>query len=136
MQPTIVEFSKRPYDYEAAFAAGRQAQIEALMTLSSPVFSTERAAISALLAKHRLASIGASLEQAESGFLLSLSADPAKVTRRAAEIGVRVLKGAKPADIPVEQADEFELAINAKTAKALGVKIPESVFARATRIVQ
>jgi putative ABC transport system substrate-binding protein len=53
-----------------------------------------------------------------------------------AEIGVRILKGAKPADIPVEQADEFELAVNANTARALGVRVPESVLARATRIVQ
>jgi putative ABC transport system substrate-binding protein len=56
--------------------------------------------------------------------------------RRAAELGARILKGAKPADLPVEQVDEFELVINAKTAKALGVKIPESVLARAVRIVQ
>ena len=135
-QLTVVEFSKQPYDFEGAFAAGRKAQVQALITLSSPVFSTERRAISVLLAKYRLPSIGAATQLVEAGFLLSLNVDPAKLTRRAAELGVQILKGAKPTDIPVEQADEFELAINAKTAKALGVKIPESVLARATRIVE
>ncbi len=135
MQLTVVEFSKQPYDFDGAFAAGRKAQVQALMTQSSPVFSTERAAIFALLVKYRLPSIGAATQLAEAGFLLSLNADSAKVTRRAAEIGVRILKGAKPADIPVEQADEFELVVNAKTARALGIKIPESVLVRATRVI-
>ena len=62
--------------------------------------------------------------------------DPPKVSRRAAEIGARILKGVKPADIPVEQANEFEFVINAAIARSLRVKIPESVMARATRIVQ
>jgi putative ABC transport system substrate-binding protein len=136
MQLTVVEFAKPPYDYEAAFAAAQKAGVGALMALSSPVFSTDRAAISALSAKYRLPSIGASSQMAEAGFLLSLHPDAIKMARRAAELGVRVLKGAKPADIAVEQADEFDLAVNAKTARTLGVKIPQSVFARATKIVQ
>jgi putative ABC transport system substrate-binding protein len=57
------------------------------------------------------------------------------VPRRAAEIGDRVLKGAKPGGIPVEQADEFELAINGRTARTLAIRIPESVLARATKII-
>ena len=136
VQLTIVEFSRQPYDYESAFEQGRKAKVEAAIIFSSPVFGTDRAKISALLAKRHLPGIATTLQQAEAGFLLSLNADTAKLARRAAEMGARILKGAKPADIPVEQADEFELTINAKTARALGVKIPESVVARATRIVQ
>lgn len=94
------------------------------------------ATLSALALKLRLPTIGVVAQQVAAGFLLSLNADAAKATRRVAEIGARILKGAKPADIPVEQADEFELVINAKTARSLGVKIPESVMARATRIIQ
>jgi putative ABC transport system substrate-binding protein len=73
--------------------------------------------------------------QVSAGYLLSPAADVTKATRRTAEIAARILQGTKPADIPVEQADEFELVVNAKTAKALGVKIPESVMARATRLI-
>ncbi len=136
VQLSVIEFSKQPYDFAGAFEEARKAGAEALIGLRSAVFSDNQAAIAALLAKHRFPGIGASFAQANAGFLLGLSVENTKVARRVAEIGVRILKGAKPADIPVEQADEFELTINAKTARALGVKIPESVFARATRIVQ
>jgi ABC-type uncharacterized transport system substrate-binding protein len=136
VQLSVIEFSKQPYDFVGAFEAGRKAKAEALIGLSSPVFAANEAAISALLLKYRLPGIGATLSGTQAGYLLGYTADIAKVSRRAAEIGARILKGAKPADIPVEQADEFELLINSKTARALGVSIPESVRARATRIIQ
>ena len=136
VQLSVTEFSKQPYDFAGAFEKARKAGGEALIGLTSPVFSDNQAAISALLAQHRLPGIGTSSAQADAGFLLALNADETKVARRVAEIIVRVLKGAKTADIPVEQADEFELAVNSKTARAIGVKIPESVLARATKIVQ
>ena len=135
VQLTIVEFSRQPYDYENAFQAGRNAGVQAAIVLTSSVFATDRAKISALLAKRHLPGISNSLQLAEAGVLIGLNVDIAKLTRRAAEIAARILKGAKPADIPVEQADEFVLVINAKTARILGVKIPESVLARATRII-
>jgi putative ABC transport system substrate-binding protein len=133
---TVIEFLKPPYDYPSAFEAGRKAQVEALIGLASPVFAANAAALSAFLVKYRLPGAASSVPHAEAGFLISYGADVTKVSRRVAEIGARILKGAKPADIPVEQADEFELAVNAKTARALDVRIPESVLARATRIVQ
>jgi len=136
MDLTVIEFSKPPYDYPGAFEAGRKAQVEALIGLASPVFAANAAALSALLVKYRLPGAASSVPHAEAGFLISYGADVTKVSRRVAEIGARILKGAKPADIPVEQADEFELAVNAKTARALDLRIPESVLARATRIVQ
>lgn len=136
IQLIVAEFSERPYDYAGTFVAARKAKAEALMTLASPVFALERTKLGGLAAKYRLPSIGTALPQADAGFLLAFSTNVAKVGQRVAELGVRILKGAKPVDIPVEQADEFELAINAKTARALGLKIPESVLARATRIVQ
>jgi putative ABC transport system substrate-binding protein len=135
-QLTIIEFSKRPYDFEAAFAEGSKAKVEGFIQLASPVLASNGRRLSALLLKYRLPGAGASVGDAEAGFLFSYGADQDKVARRTAEIGARILKGAKPAEIPVEQADEFELVINAKTAAALGLKIPESVLARATRIVQ
>ena len=136
VQLSVIEFPKQPYDLVGAFEAGRKAKVEALIGLSSPVFAANEAAISALLLKYRLPGIGATLRGTQAGYLLGYNVDIAKVSRRAAEIGARILKGAKPAEIPVEQADEFELLINSKTARALGLKIPESVRARATRIIQ
>jgi putative ABC transport system substrate-binding protein len=132
---TLIEFASQPYDFSGAFETAVKAGAEAFIVLASPVFAAQASALSALALKHRLPSIGVVTQQVESGFLLSLNADAAKATRRVAEIGARILKGAKPADIPVEQADEFELAVNARTARALGLKIPETVLARATRIV-
>ena len=132
---TLVEFSNPPYDFAPAFAAARKARADGMVTLASPVLFARRDELAALLLKHRLPAIGSTAGQAVAGYLFSLGPDQVKTTRRAAQIAVRVLKGAKPADTPVEQADEFELAINAKTARALGVKIPESVLVRATRII-
>jgi putative ABC transport system substrate-binding protein len=133
---SLAEFTGQPYDFSGAFEAAMKMRAEALMALASPAFATHAPAISALALKHRLPSMAPAAQLVEAGFLLSLNADVAKATRRVAEIVAKILKGTKPADIPVEQADEFELAINSKTARALGVKIPESVYARATRIIQ
>lgn len=133
---SLFRFAKRPYDYAGAFEAARNAKAAAYVALASPVFTGDRQALSALWSSHRFPSIGTSLQDTRAGYLLSLSTEVNKVAGRVAEMAVRILGGAKPAGIPVEQADEFELVINAKTAAALGVKIPESVLARAIRIVQ
>lgn len=132
---TVVEFRKQPYDLAAAFETGLRAGVEALIGLGSPVFAANLGKVSVFLARHRLPAIG-SAYAAEAGFLLSYSADHVKAGRRAADLGVRILKGAKPADTPVEQTDEFELVINLKTARALGVKIPHAVLTRAARAIE
>jgi putative tryptophan/tyrosine transport system substrate-binding protein len=134
-QLIVVEFSQQPYDYAAAFETARKEKAQALVGLASAVFAADAARISMLLAQSRLPSAGTSSAMAERGFLLSYGPDNAKITGRVAEMGVRILKGAKPAEIPVEQADEFILVVNGPIAKKLGVKIPESVMARATRII-
>src|SRR5207237_717927 len=102
----------------------------------SPLFATRAAEIGVLLKKYRLPAAGWTSAVVNAGFLFSYSDDPTKVSRRAAEIAARILKGAKPSEVPVEQADEYEFAINASVAKSLGVRVPESVLARATRIIQ
>jgi putative ABC transport system substrate-binding protein len=132
---TVIEFRKQPYDFAGAFDNAQKEKPEALVGLASPVFASNLTAISALLAQHRLPGAGTSAVYADRGFLFSYGPDVSKITRRVAELGVRILKGARPAEIPVEQADEFELAINAKIAQMLGLRIPESVMARATRII-
>jgi putative ABC transport system substrate-binding protein len=133
---TVVDFTREPYDFGAAFESGRRAGVEALIGLTSPVFAANGVELAAFLAQHRLPSVGFFPRLAEEGFLLSYGADIVKAARRVADIGVRILKGVKPSDIPVEQSDEYELVVNLKTAKALGVKIPYSVLARATRVIE
>jgi putative ABC transport system substrate-binding protein len=135
IQLTVIEFDRSPYDFVAAFEAARQAQVDGLIGIPSPVFATRGAEIGALLNQYRLPS-GWSASVIPAGFLFGYGEDTLKVSRRAAEVGAKILKGTKPSDIPVEQADEFVLVINATAARSLGVKVPESVLARATKIVQ
>jgi putative ABC transport system substrate-binding protein len=132
---TVVEFSKQPYDFAAAFDTARREKAEGLIGLASAVFAANLATLATLLAQHRLPSIGTGATMAENGFMLSYGPDVGKITRRVAELGVRILKGAKPAEIPVEQADEFQLVVNAKVAQTLGLRVPESVMARAVRVI-
>jgi putative tryptophan/tyrosine transport system substrate-binding protein len=132
----LVQFDRQPYDYDGALASARKEATECFMNLASPVFARDRQLIAHAVAKHRIAGMGSNPLQADAGYLLALSSNTAKATRRVADIGVRLLRGAKPAEIPIEQADEFELVINAKTAKALGLRIPPAVTARATRITE
>ena len=136
IQLTVVEFPRPPYDFEGAFETGRKANVDAVMLLDSPRFSDDQVLIAALLLKYRLPSVTFSVQHVRAGFLLAYSPNQSKFARRAVEIGVQILKGAKPVDIPVEQADEFELTVNAKTASALGVKMPGSVLVRATRVIE
>jgi len=111
------EFDRPPYDFAAAFEAVAKTEPQAYIGLNSPALAASEPRIAALLMKHRLPAIGADMNMKQPGFLLGFSTDIDKVTRRVAEITVRILKGAKPGDIPVEQADEFQLAVDARTAR-------------------
>ena len=131
----LVQFDRQPYDYAGSLEAARKAGAEAFMNLASPVFARDRQILAQELVRQRMASIGTTPLQADAGYLLALGSNIAKVTRRVADIGVRLLKGTKPAEIPVEQADEFDLVLNSASAKALGIQIPPAILARAARIV-
>jgi putative ABC transport system substrate-binding protein len=133
---TVVEYAKRPYDLAAAFETGKRAGVDGFIGVSSPGLSAQRGAIAEHFASQRLPAFVGRLSSVEPGFLIAYAADIAKGARRVAAMGVKVLKGAKPADIPVEQVDEFEMIVNLRTAKALGVKIPASVMARATKLIE
>jgi len=135
-QLMLVQFTSQPYDYSTYLQASRGTGTDAVMTLASPVFARDREQIREWLTRLRLPSIGSNPQQAETGYLISLGSNVPKVARRVAEMGVRVLLGAKTAAIPVELADEFELVLNMATARSLGVKIPDSVRARAARVIE
>jgi putative ABC transport system substrate-binding protein len=130
----LAEFS--PRQYADAFMRISRARAEALYVTSSPTANADRALIVDLATQARLPSIFAFRESVELGGLMSYGANLADNFRRAAGYVDKILKGAKPADLPVEQPTKFELVINAKTAKALGIKIPQSVILRADEVIE
>lgn len=129
-------FGSPPYDFEAALAKNRTPRVEALIVPSSAHLSDQRARISELAMKYRLPASAANLWGDESGFVLHYGADTLKIAARAADIAVSILRGAKPAEIPVEQPTVYNMVINLKTAKALNIKVPQSILLRADRVIE
>jgi putative ABC transport system substrate-binding protein len=119
-------------ELDAAFAAMEKSAPDTVIV--QPSLPTRRVAELAL--KHRLPTLGLVRTLTEEGGLMTYAADPPDLYRRAAEMVVKVLKGARPADLPVEQPTKFELVINLKTAKALGLTIPTSLFQRADEVIE
>jgi putative tryptophan/tyrosine transport system substrate-binding protein len=121
---------------DAAFAAMARERAEALFVLTDPVFSNQRERIVDLAAKHRLPGIFYSREFAEAGGLLSYSPNLSDTRRRLATYVDKILKGAKPGDLPIEQPTKFEMVINLKTAKAFGLSMPRSILLRADHVIE
>ena len=130
----LAEF--RPNDYTGAFALVARERPHAIITSINAHHYTYRGLIAEFAAKYRLPSMSTFLEFAEAGGLMSYGVDLRDIQRRAATFVDKILKGAKPADLPVEQPTKFELVINLKTAKALGLTIPQSVLLRADQVIQ
>jgi len=120
----------------SAFDQASRARVGAVMVLGSPLLLTHQVRIVELAAKVRLPLISAWQEFQKAGGLISYGTNVSVMFRRAATYIDRILKGAKPADLPVEQATTFELIVNLKTAKALGLTIPQSLLVRADGIIQ
>ena len=129
------EFHK-PDDFEAAFTAFVQAKAEALLVPPDTTFASYRARIAELAVKARLPAIFANRLSAEAGGLLSYGPDPVENYRHAAVYVDKILKGAKPADLPVERPTKIELVINLKTAKAIGMDVPPALLARADEVIE
>ena len=128
--------ARTPSEIEAAFAAMSSQRAGGVLVLRDAVFRTLRAQIVALAAKNRLPAVYGLREEAEAGGLMAYAADFSDLFRRAATFVDKILKGAKPADLPVEQPAKWELVINLKTAKALGLTIPPSLLLRADQIIE
>jgi len=124
-----------PYDYERAFLTFRRRLVGAVLVVGSPVFFRDRARIAELARQHGLP-VGGLVGGADVGMLLSFGVHPDIPYRRAADYVDRVLRGAKVADLPVEEISRFELVINLKTAKALGLTIPPSLLQRADQVIE
>jgi ABC-type uncharacterized transport system substrate-binding protein len=125
-----------PNDFDNAFAEMGKAHAAALIVLPSPMFYTEHRRLVDLAAKHRLPAIYVFREAVDAGGLMAYGASIPDLFRRAAAYVDKILKGSKPADLPVEQPTKFELVINLKTAKALGLTIPQSLLQRADEVLQ
>jgi ABC-type uncharacterized transport system substrate-binding protein len=123
-------------DFEGAFQAAAKGGASALITVSGGLFNSHEKRIMDLAIKNRLPSMHERSDYVEAGGLMSYSADDADNYRRAAYYVDRILKGAKPADLPVEQPTKFEFVINLKTAKQIGLTIPPEVLARASRLIK
>ena len=128
--------ARTPVEIDAAFAAMRSQHTGGVLVLRDGLFLAQRTQIAALAAKNRLPAVYGFREQAEAGGLMAYGASVPLMYRRAATYVDKILKGAKPADIPVEQPTKFELVINLKTAKALGLTIPPSLLQRADELIQ
>src|SRR4030095_5722712 len=118
------------------FSAMTREHIEAVVVVNSPLVYLERKRIAELALKHRLPAIYGGAEYADAGGLLAYGPSYPELFRRAAIYVDKILKGANPADLPIEQPTKFELVINANTARALGLVIPPSMLARANHVIQ
>jgi putative tryptophan/tyrosine transport system substrate-binding protein len=123
-------------DFSAAFSALRRAQAEALYVIIDPYFFNHRTTLLALASKARLPVIYGEKNFVEAGALMSYGPDFGNMFRQSAEYVYKIFKGAKPADLPVEQPQKYEFAINLKTAKALGIMVPESMLLRADEVIR
>jgi putative ABC transport system substrate-binding protein len=132
----LVVVELRAADYDRAFATMVAERADALFVVASVILSTDRERIIQLAAKHRLPAVYDWREHVEAGGLMAYGGSISAFTRRAAVYVDRIFKGANPADLPVDRATTFELAINLKTAKALGLTIPPSILVRADQIVE
>jgi putative ABC transport system substrate-binding protein len=128
--------ARGPDAFDSAFAAMTRERTGGLFVPADPVFLLNRTRLAELAARHRLPAIYGLREHVEAGGLMAYAPSLADLFRRAATYVAKILKGAKPADLPVEQPTRFELVINLKTAKALGLTIPQSVLFRADQVIE
>jgi putative tryptophan/tyrosine transport system substrate-binding protein len=125
-----------PKELESAFRSMLEPRVDALVIQVSAMFFGERNRLAELAAKERIATIVSERAYAEAGCLITYGAGFANTFRRAAEYVDKILKGAKPADLPIEQPTKFELVINLRTAKALGLTVPPALLARADEVIE
>jgi putative ABC transport system substrate-binding protein len=125
-----------PAELEPAFARMAQERVPAVIALTSPIFTMQRRHIAELAISNRMASVFTTRVFAEGGGLISYGPDYADQARSAATLVDKILKGAKPSDLPVEQATTLELVVNLKTARAIEIPIPKELLLRADRVIE
>ena len=126
---------RQPDEFDGVFTAMAQKRVDAVVITDDPLYNANATRVAGVAARRRLPSAG-SKEFAEAGGLIGYGHNPRELYRRAAYFVDRILKGAKPGDLPVERPTRFDLVINLKTAKVLGLTIPQSLLGRADTVVQ
>jgi len=135
LQLELIEL-QAPYDFKAAFRAAKKREAGAVLLMFSPVFNQQRREIAALSVDYHLPTISGNFNMARAGTLMSYGYDNVAGFGRAAYFVDRLLKGAKPAELPVEQAVTIKLIVNLRTAKAIGVVVPESILLRSDEVIR
>ena len=136
VQHQSLKLEKPPYDFAAAFREARAGGADMALVLSSPHFTRQAPQIAEQAKAHRLPSMFTFQHYVEAGGLMSYGVDFPQMFRKTADYVARILQGAKPADLPVEQATKFETVVNLKTAGAIGVELPTSILLRADRVIE
>jgi len=136
LQVQALRLENPPYDFDAAFRDAAAGGAQIALVLSSPFFLPQRDRIVALANAHRLPAMFIVKHWVLAGGLMSYGADFPLMYRRAADYVAKILKGAKPADLPIEQATKFELVVNLKTARAIGTELPTAILLRADEVIE
>jgi putative ABC transport system substrate-binding protein len=131
----VVE-ARGPEDFERAFSDMTRAGADALHVLGTPVLDSERRRLVDLAARNRMPTVYSFRTYVEAGGLMSYGPDLADLSRRAATYVDKILRGAKPGDLPIEQPTKFELVINLKTARAIGLTIPPSLLLQSDQVIE
>jgi putative ABC transport system substrate-binding protein len=127
---------RNPEEIDSAFTAMTRERAGALVILPDVLFLSQRRQIADIATKRHLPTVYGVAEYAEAGGLMAYGASHLDLVRRAATFVDKILKGAKPGDLPIEQPSKFELVINLKTAKAVGLSIPQSILLRADQVIE
>jgi putative ABC transport system substrate-binding protein len=127
---------RRPSDFETAFSIARQRDVGGMVMLSSPLISPNVQGLAELSVRHRMPAITLFPDFARTGGLLAYGPNLLALYRLAGVFGGKVLRGANPADLPIERPTKFELVLNLRTADALGISIPPSLLLRADEVIE
>jgi putative ABC transport system substrate-binding protein len=136
LQVQSFKLENPPYDFDAAYRKMAAGQPEMLLVLSSQYFGPHAQRIAVLTLQFRFPAMFIFRGYAEAGGLLSYGADFKAMFRQCANYVAKVLQGAKPSDLPVEQPNKFEMVLNLRTAKAIGVEVPPSILLRADEVIE
>lgn len=132
----VIEFARLPYDFASSFESVRKFRADAVFILNSPAFLAHAKSLVALALSSKLPAMYGNTDIPDVGGLIAYSASVPQGFARVAEMAVRVLKGTRPADMPVEQPTMYELVVNLKSAKAIGLAIPQTVLLQADRVIE